>query len=74
MPLADVNDVLYENEGSSCHGTSGDGGISRPLADSGLDEVEIAAAIERGGGGMPPAIFRGQNAHDVTAYVASSAG
>jgi cytochrome c550 len=66
--------VLYENECSSCHGTSGEGGIGPPLADSGLDEVEIASAIERGGGGMPPAIVTGQNAEDVTAYVASIAG
>jgi cytochrome c550 len=66
--------VLYENECSSCHGTSGEGGIGPRLADSGLDDVEIAAAIERGGGGMPPAIFTGRNAEDVTAYVASIAG
>jgi cytochrome c550 len=66
--------VLYEGECSSCHGTSGEGGIGPALADSGLDEVEIAAAIERGGGGMPPALYTGQNAEDVTAYVASIAG
>ena len=66
--------VLYENECSSCHGTSGEGGIGPPLADSGLDEVEIASVIARGGGGMPPAIVTGQNAEDVSAYVASIAG
>lgn len=65
--------VLYENECSTCHGTSGEGGIGPPLAGSGLDEDDIAFAIERGGGQMPPAIVTGQHAADVTAYVSSIA-
>jgi cytochrome c551 len=70
---AERGEVLFAEECAGCHGRGGTGGTGPVLAGSGLDEQEIADAIDRGRGIMPPAIVTGQNAADVTAYVASIA-
>jgi mono/diheme cytochrome c family protein len=66
--------VLFGEECAGCHGRNGTGGTGPALADSGLDEDEIALAIEQGGGIMPAGIVTGQNQEDVVAYVVSIAG
>jgi mono/diheme cytochrome c family protein len=71
---ADRGAVLFVEECAGCHGRSGTGGTGPPLAESGLDADEIAAAIEQGPGTMPPGIVTGQNQEDVVAYVESIAG
>jgi mono/diheme cytochrome c family protein len=71
---AERGEVLFANECAGCHGQGGTGGTGPALVGSGLEAQEIAATIEQGPGIMPPAIFTGQNAADVVAYVESIAG
>jgi mono/diheme cytochrome c family protein len=70
---AERGEVLFGENCAGCHGRGGTGGTGPALVDSGLDEDEIATAIEVGGGIMPPGIVTGQNQADVVAYVESIA-
>jgi len=70
---AERGEVLFAENCAGCHGRGGTGGTGPALAGSGLSAEEIAAAIEQGGGIMPPGIVTGQNQADVVAYVESIA-
>ena len=47
---ADRGALLFVDSCAGCHGRNGTGGTGPALADSGLDEDEIATAIDRGRG------------------------
>ena len=66
--------VLFGEQCAGCHGRGGTGGTGPILADSGVDEDEVVAAIEQGPGIMPAGIVTGQNQEDVVEYILSIAG
>jgi mono/diheme cytochrome c family protein len=66
--------VLFGEQCAGCHGRGGTGGTGPALADSGIDESKVVAAIEQGPGIMPAGIVTGQNQQDVVDYVLEIAG
>jgi mono/diheme cytochrome c family protein len=66
-------EALYQDNCSSCHGSSGEGGIGPALAGSGLAGAQVRAMIDSGGGTMPAGLVSGQDEDDVVAYVESIA-
>jgi mono/diheme cytochrome c family protein len=64
-------ETIFARECARCHGDDGRGGVGPALFETGLTEREVAAAVQQGGGVMPAEIVTGQEAADVSAYVAS---
>jgi mono/diheme cytochrome c family protein len=58
---------------SGCHGMDATGGIGPSLHAVGLTAVEVEEIVASGGGVMPAGVVKGQDAADVTAYVAGIA-
>jgi mono/diheme cytochrome c family protein len=66
--------AVFAAECAGCHGEGGTGGIGPALGGSGLDAVDVAAAIDSGPGAMPAGLVTGPDQEEVVAYVVSIAG
>jgi mono/diheme cytochrome c family protein len=65
-------EVVFHGECAGCHGDDAKGGSVGPaLFETGLDEAQVADAVQRGRGVMPAGIVTGQEQADVVAYVVS---
>lgn len=64
-------ETIFQRECAGCHGPDAKGGIGPRLFEAGLDEADVAAAIEQGRGVMPAGIVRGSEQADVVAFVVS---
>ena len=63
-------ETIFQRECADCHGDGGKGGGAGPaLFETGLDAVEVSAAVQQGRGVMPAGIVSGQEQADVVAYV-----
>ncbi|MBM7096881.1 MULTISPECIES: c-type cytochrome [Alteribacter] len=63
-----AGEEVYEQNCLSCHGQNGEGGSGPGIA--GLDMDSVRAAIEEGPGSMPPELVDGDEADNVSAWVA----
>jgi mono/diheme cytochrome c family protein len=64
-------ETIFERECAGCHGDGGEGGAGPRLVETGLDAMEVTAAVAQGRGIMPAGIVTGQEQADVVAYVVS---
>ncbi|MFC5711315.1 c-type cytochrome [Thalassorhabdus alkalitolerans] len=61
---------IYQGNCASCHGGDLEGGSGPALAGEGFSEDEVLDAIENGRPGMPADIVEGEEAEQVSAWVA----
>ncbi len=66
-----MEEKIYQNNCSSCHGNSLEGGAGPALNEIGskLDQSEIEGKIKNGGNGMPAGIIQGEDAENVAAWL-----
>ena len=63
-------ETIFQRDCAGCHGDGGKGGgVGPALFETGLDAVEVSAAVQQGRGVMPAGIVTGQEQADVVAYV-----
>ena len=67
----DRGQTVFQRECAGCHGDEGEGGVGPALFETGLSPQEVALAVQEGRGVMPAGIVTGQEAADVSVYVAS---
>ena len=62
---------VFSTACAGCHGADASGGVGPALVGSGLGAEEVAGIVAVGRGAMPGGLVEGQEAADVSAYVAS---
>ena len=66
--------AVFARACASCHGARAEGGVGPALAGSGLSADDVAAVVASGRGIMPAGLVAGEEAADVSAYVAQVSG
>jgi hypothetical protein len=66
--------AVFARACASCHGAQAEGGVGPALAGSGLSADAVAAVVASGRGIMPAGLVAGDEAADVSAYVAQVSG
>lgn len=71
---ATAGQAVFARACAGCHGAQAEGGVGPALAGSGLDANAVASVVAAGRGIMPAGLVTGDEAADVSAYVARVSG